>query len=242
MYAERVGSGTSTIMLIHGSVAPGWETWAEQRELADDHVLVVPHRPGYPPNHPVARSDPRGEAAEIAEMVEDGMHLVGHSYGAVVTLLAAALVPDRVVSVTVIEPSAFGAVRGHPAVEALIARMTPVLVDRLQAPRRFLERFLEAVGSPADLPDPLPPELEACARATMAERPPWEADIPFGVLRDAGLPVLVVSGAHSAAFDAACDFVEAELSAQRTVIEGFGHECQAAGRPFNDVLRRFVAA
>lgn len=240
MYAERAGSGGPPLTLVHGSLAPGWETWSEQRELANDYSLVVLHRPGYPPNSPLQSSDFNREATEVAAMLEAGTHLVGHSYGAVVALLAAAAAPARLASLTLIEPPAFGVARGHPAVDELVERMTPIVTDRAQSRRTFLLRFLEALGSSEPLPDPLPPGLEARAAAAMAERPPWEATIPFEELRRAELRVLIVSGGHSPAFDAVCDVIEAELGAARATIPGNGHEVQALGEPFNQRLRQFM--
>ncbi len=242
MHVERVGTGAQTIVFIHGSMAPGWETWSAQRELASDFTLVVPHRSGYPPNPPRQSTDFDEDAAEIARLIDPGTHLVGQSYGAVVALLAAARAVDHVASLTVIEPPAFALVRGNPAAEELIAGMTELLANRDQDVRDFLVQFLDAVGSPEPVPEPLPPELEACARATMAERPPWEARIPFATLRNAGLPVLVVSGGHSDAFDAVCDVIEHELGAERAVIRGAAHEVQSLGAPFNRRLREFIGA
>jgi hypothetical protein len=74
----------------------------------------------------------------------------------------------------------------------------------------------------------------------MAERPPWEATIPFEELRRAELRVLIVSGGHSPAFDAVGDVIEAELGAARATIPGNGHEVQALGEPFNQRLRQFM--
>jgi hypothetical protein len=64
--------------------------------------------------------------------------------------------------------------------------------------------------------------------------------IPFDVLANTPFPKLVVSGAHSAAFDAVCDVLEARLGAERAVLPGAGHSVQRLGEPFNEVLVRFV--
>ena len=69
-------------------------TFAAQRGLAARYRLVIVDRPGYPPNDPVERIDFDEQAAEIAELLEPGDHLVGHSYGGVISLLAAARRPD----------------------------------------------------------------------------------------------------------------------------------------------------
>ncbi len=82
------------LVLVHGSVVGGRATWAAQRPLAERFELVVVERPGLPPNPPVERVDFEPDAALVAELLEPGDHLVGHSYGGVISLLAAAQRPD----------------------------------------------------------------------------------------------------------------------------------------------------
>ena len=224
-HVETVGSGPR-VVLVHGSVANGAATWGSIRPLADRFTLVIPERPGYPPNPPVERADFEQQAAQIAELVGPGDHLVGHSYGAVISLLVAADAPVR--SLTVSEPPAFGVARGDPAVEDFLAKIE----HAPREPRAYLEYFLPLVGSAMTPPDPLPPSLEAGARAALAERPPQEAKIPLDALAAAPYPKLVVSGGHSEAFDAVADVLEQRLGAQRAVVPGAGHSIpRASGYP-----------
>ncbi|HSO28941.1 MAG TPA: alpha/beta hydrolase [Candidatus Sulfomarinibacteraceae bacterium] len=242
MHVERAGDRGPVILLVHGSILPGWRTWSAQRPLAEHCRLVVPHRSGYPPNPPLDRIDFEVQAREIADLIEPGTHVVGHSYGGLISLLAVADALDHVRSLSVIEPPAFGVARGNAAVEELIGRLLAIGADGIPTPRAFLVQFADAVGATPNFPDPLPPELEASARATMAERLPWEAEVPFGVLRQAGFPKLVFSGAHSPAFDAVCDVLVDRLGAGRAVIAGAGHSVQRTGEPFNRRLRAFIDA
>ena len=78
------------------------------------------------------------------------------------------------------------------------------------------------------MPDPLPPALEQGARAAMAERPPWEAEIPLDALARTTFPKLVVSGAHHPAFDAVCHVLEQRLGTERAVLPGAGHSIPRA--------------
>ena len=78
------------LVLVHGSVVGGRATWTAQRPLAREFELVVLERPGFPPNPPVDRVDFEADAQLVARLLEPGDHLVGHSYGGVVALLAAA--------------------------------------------------------------------------------------------------------------------------------------------------------
>ena len=56
-------------------------------------------------------------------------------------------------------------------------------------------------------------ELLEGARLLMRERPPWEADPPWGTLLEAAFPRLVISGAHSPVFEAVCDALATALEA-----------------------------
>jgi pimeloyl-ACP methyl ester carboxylesterase len=236
VHVEIVGSGPR-LVLVHGSVAPGWMTWNAQRPLASRFTLVLPIRSGYPPNPPLEQIDFVEQADELREVLEPGDHLVAHSYGGVVSLLAA---PEaQLASLTVVEPPAFGVAPEHPAVEEFLAHFedgTPT------DPRGYLEFFLPLVGSSLRLSDPLPPALEAGGRAAIAERSPHEAVIPLDALAAAPFPKLVVSGAHSAAFDAVCDVLEERLAAQRAVLPGAGHSIPRLGEPFNALVEAFVAS
>ena len=144
---------------MHGSLANGEATWAAQRPLAESFELVVPNRRGFPPGPDVEAVDFEDEAVWLDRYLEPGTHLVGHSYGGVISLLIAARQPVR--SLTVNEPPAFGVARGNPAVEDFLAQVAAAPRD----PRGYLEHFLPLVGSALGVPDPLPPPLEAGARA-----------------------------------------------------------------------------
>ena len=106
-------------------------------------------------------------------------------------------------------------------------------------PEAFLRAFLRMVGSDFDPPSPLTPELEQGARTLILQRGPWEAIIPLETLATAPFPKLVVSGAHSPAFEAICNRLEEALHAERVVLEGYGHSVPRHPE-FNDRLAGFV--
>lgn len=229
-----MSSIVTRIVFVHGSVGNAQSTWSEQRALADRFECVFVTRSGYPPGPPLERIDFEEQADDVATELRGGDHLVGHSYGGVVSLLAAARGP-ALASLTVSEPPAFGVARGDPAVEELMANFEHVPAG----PREYLEFFLPLVGSAIQIPDPLPPQLEQGARAAMAERLPSEAVIPFDELGAAPFPKLVISGGHHAAFDAVCDVMEERLGAERAVLPGAGHSLPRAPG-YNEVLISFV--
>jgi pimeloyl-ACP methyl ester carboxylesterase len=245
---QRWGEGGAPILLVHGSVMNGEMTWIEQRPLARRWSLSVVDRRGYYPNPPEERENFEVDADDVAQLLGDisesseGVHLVGHSYGGVVSLLAAARLPEAVCSLTVIEPPAFGVALDDPVVRAFDAGIRAYWEHGPREPEAFLRGFLQMVGSSTQLPSPLPPPLEQNARLLMAERIPTEAVIPLDELRGAHFPKLVVSGAHSAIFDRVCDVLERQLWAQRAVIPGAGHSVQRTGAPFNERLEAFLTA
>ena len=215
------------LVLVHGSVVGGQPTWGAQLSLEERFELVVVNRPGFAPNPPVQRVDFETDAELVAGLLKRGDHLVGHSYGGVISLLAAARRPELVRSLTVIEPPATRVAIDDPTVVAFEAGGVALYADdQTDDVEALLRRFLSEVGSSFEPPSPLPPDLEQGARALMVERGPWEAEIPLDALAAAPFPVLVVSGAHHPAFDAICDALERELDAERIVLPGYGHAAQ----------------
>src|SRR5438270_13540342 len=137
-----IGFVTPRVLLVHGSVANGEATWAAQRPLAESFELVVPNRRGFPPGPDVEAVDFEDEAVWLDRYLEPGTHLVGHSYGGVISLLAAARRPELLRSLTVVEPPAFGVARGRSAVEDFVARAGQLWQDGPHEPSAFLTRFL----------------------------------------------------------------------------------------------------
>src|SRR3989440_3565391 len=122
VHVRTIGSGPR-VVLVHGSVGNGRSTWEAQLPLAERFTLVIPDRPGSPPNPPVERVDFEEQAPLVAELLGEGAHLVGHSYGGVISLHAAALRPDAVRSLTLIEPPAFGVALDDPAVARVVEEL-----------------------------------------------------------------------------------------------------------------------
>lgn len=227
------------ILFVHGSVVNGDLTWGAQKPLADRFELVIPNRRGFPPGPDVERVDFEDEAVWLEQFVEPGTHLVGHSYGGVISLFAAVRYADQLESLTLVEPPAFGIARGNAAADEFNARVTELWERGPRDPAEFLRWFLSAVGSSIP-PGDFSPELLQGARTLMVERSPGEADPPLDELAATPFPKLVVSGAHHPAFDAVCDVLQRELAAERAVLPGAGHSVPRLGEPFNELLAAFV--
>ncbi|HEY4427699.1 MAG TPA: alpha/beta fold hydrolase [Solirubrobacteraceae bacterium] len=238
----RAGSGPP-VVLVHGSVVGARRTWRHQLELAGRWSLVMPNRPGFGASPPLARGDFEAEAPLVAELLGQGAHLVGHSYGAVIALHAAALRPGSVRSLSVSEPGCLRVAAGDSLVDAQIERGDLLYGQaRRLEPLDFLRAFRGGVGSTNETPGQLQGELLDGARLLMRERPPWESDPPLDSLRRAGFPTLVISGGHSQVFETVCDALAASLAARRAVVRGRGHTIPATGEPYNELLDEFLGA
>ena len=240
MHVETIGDGPR-VVLVHGSMGyPGG--WQNQRPLAERFRLEILTRPGFPPNPPEPTIDFERDAKLVADHLNNGAHLVGHSYGGVICLLAAALRPEAILSLTVTEPPCFAVARSHADVDNFVAAAERLYSSGPSDPRAFAEAFVRIIGLTPQLPDPLPADALQLAQALMVERFPWEAEIPLADLRRASFAKLVVSGAvtHPALAEV-CDVLERELGAQRAVLPDTDHRIMSSP-DFTSMLEDFLSS
>jgi pimeloyl-ACP methyl ester carboxylesterase len=236
IFADSWGSGTP-VVLAHGSLALGAEEWESQRPLGEEGFrLLVLDRRGYGRSAPADGEDFMRDGEDIAELMGDGAHLVGHSYGGLGVMFAAARRPDATRSLALLEPGTFALGQRDAAARALVDDVRRAW-DQDVSDEEWVVGFLKAVGSD---PDEFPPEFLAAAVPLVPvlrhARPIWSSDLPLAELAAAAFPKLVVSGGHSAGFDAICHDVAEQIGAARTVVPGAGHEIQFTGDRINQVL------
>ena len=241
---ERIewGRHGPRVVLVHGDVFDSPSIFAAMEPLAASHRLVLVNRRGFGASPAVEGEDFDVDAGDLAEVLAEApAHLVGHSYGGVVSLIAAAQVPDSVQSLTVFEPPAFGLVADDPGIRRFIDAVETILTAD-PAPDEFLRRFAPLIGAdPSRFPTPLPESLLRAARAQMHGRWPWDAEIPLEALAATKWPKLVVSGGHSRIFDLVCDVLQRRLPARREIFRGAGHSVPRLGGPVNEYLARLWA-
>lgn len=237
LFVDTWGTGTP-VVLVHGSLATALDEWQAQRPLADEGVrLIVFDRRGYGQSPPAEGEDFLRDADDIVQLMGDGAHLVGHSYGGLGVLFAAAQRPDATLSLTVLEPGTFALGQRHPSARQLVDELRSLWNEDLPD-RDWVIRFLTAVGSD---PDAMPPELVDAAVPLVpvlrrGRRSLWDPDLPLTRLASASFPKLVVSGGHSAGFEAICDDLAQQIGGSRLVVSGAGHEIQFTGPPINEAL------
>jgi pimeloyl-ACP methyl ester carboxylesterase len=235
---DKVGSGPPVVLLHGGLTGPG-PAWGAQAELAERWELWLVHRAGYGDSADVSpREDFELDARLLAPELPQGAHVVGWSSGAHAALYLAAAVPERVATLTLIEPPAYHlstATAGQR--EAFAAHFARDPEDWVE----WLREFFAISQSPAP-PDEVLAALEHNARvwkgvATMF----WEADLPLAEVAATPAPKLVLSGGYLIPFETLCDEIAEAIGAERAVFTGAGHAVQYTA-PFNERLEAFMRA
>ncbi|MFE5325420.1 alpha/beta fold hydrolase [Embleya sp. NPDC056575] len=239
---ERWGDTGPPVVLVHGSLNSAAAAFAEQRVLGDRYRLIAPYRRGYRPSPPTDRVDPDRDAADIVELLGSGAHLVGTSMGGVVAMRAAALAPDRVWSLTVVEPPAMPNGAGRPAADELATAMREYWgradPDDLES---FAAGFLRVLNVSMTLSSPLPEPFAEAIRNLTTERP-WLTGAPAAELAATTFPKLVVTGGGTPGFEDVADALAEQLAAKRVLFDGSPHAVQRIGKPFNTELLAHLTA
>jgi pimeloyl-ACP methyl ester carboxylesterase len=260
------GSG-ETVLLLHSSASSSAQ-WRSLTEVLQARWRVLaPDLYGYgqTDSRPCFGSPSLADEAALAEAVLAGsaepIHLVGHSYGAAVALLFAADRPERLRSLTLIEPVAFHLLRGAPpgATEhALFREVATLAADVTQAAaeddgRRGMARFVDYWnGAGAWLrmrPDAQSALALQTARVALDFRATMTDPLRLGALREIAAPTLVLRGSESPRPTRRIAALVAQVlpNARLQTIDGAGHMLPLTHRePVNaaiaEHLSRSVAA
>ena len=233
-FSRHWGQGAEQALLLHCSMAHSGAWDGVAHALSDRLHLVAPDLVGHGRGPAWDRAqdfhDQTTEAA-CGHLPKAPCHLIGHSFGATVALRLALEHPDRVTSLTLIEPVLFAAAQGQPGWRAHEAAMAPFpgLIDagRFEdATRLFLSLWGGTV--PFDtMPDAARRALIAQIWVVTASAPALHQDraglLP-GLSR-IGCRVLLIDGANSPPVIAE---IQAALAAamprtRRCIIPGAGH-------------------
>jgi pimeloyl-ACP methyl ester carboxylesterase len=248
IFYREAGAG-SPLLLIHGDLSEGLQTWARQIEsLAAHHRLLVPDRRG----HGASPREPRsytiaGDAIDALDVADragaDRFHLAGHSYGGLVAIEVARRAPERVSSLHLLEPPYLGLLPDNPAVAPLITRGREIRqLARGWEAEETAAAFFAMLAGPAGV-DRLrqsaewPAIVHEAERIADAESP---ADYPPAALAELrpDLPVVVYTGGRSNAGLQALARRLAELlpQARLVAVPTASHAVQRTGAAFDDRL------
>lgn len=237
LHVEVWGNG-EPVVLVHGSLATGADEWEAQRPLAErGYRLLVPDRRGYGSSPTVHGEDYLVDADDIMTLMGEGAHLVGHSYGGLGAMYAAAQNPEATHSLTLLEAPVSSIVPSHAAVRELDDAVRGMWGSDLND-GEWVRHFLAAVGTdPNELSDDLLTAATTLVPVFRSGRPYFEATPPVSAIAAAAFPKLVVSGGHDEGWEEMCRVLAGRIGAEHAVIEGAGHEIQFTGAPLNERLQ-----
>jgi pimeloyl-ACP methyl ester carboxylesterase len=241
LHIEQRGSGPRVVFVHGGEQAGGLTAFTPQLPLAHNFTLVLPDLPGHGQSPAQGHKNVERDAHLIAELLADGAHLVGHSYGGAVAMTAATKRPEAVRSLTLIEPAIFDIAQDDPDVRQIFIELAQATA--IPDLRARLEAFATVVGVQKTWTDPLSDTYRRLAEDLPLLPSAGAGIIPSRQLAEqiatANIPALVISGGHRVAFEKVCDILAGILSAQRAVFSGYGHVPQQIGEPFNSCLKQF---
>lgn len=260
VHVEALGDG-APVVFVHGSFGTARASFSAQLPLADSHRLLLPDRRGF-------GGSPRGEdvgwqtdATDLVALLDETgpAHLVGHSYGAVVCLLAAGTRPGAVRSLVAIEPPLFEAAKGDPDADR-VGEQSSAVAER--AGELDIEDYMREWGATvgqsrfevaAWVEDFSEQDWEA-AESSRRERWPGDAPVDYAALAAAGFPRVLAHGGWNpevvgrkvkvgAAFAAVCRAIVERTGGEVERFAASTHNPQSEEpAAFNALLRRVWAA
>ena len=213
-----------------------------QKDLEQRWHLVLPDRPGHGQSPREGREDFERDATLLAPLLEPRAHLVGDSYGSIVALYMAAMRPDAVESLTLIEPPAYWLAIDDPDVAEMSRRNQELFEAPTNDPGETVRSFFKLVGIGLELPDPVPEPFLSLAGDFADMRGPWEGNVDADALTAGGYPIQVLTSGRTAGFEAIAQAIVRQTGAVHIVVPDTDHAVQFAGVPVNTLLEQFWTA
>lgn len=240
---EAAAGDTAPVVLLH-SAGMGAGQWRGLIELLRrDHRLIAPNLRGYGRSEPWPKDRAADLGAEVAlvralidDIAETGggpVQLVGHSLGAHIALLAARAMPERFLSLFLIEPIALGVLRDATRGAALaeVGKMVKACIAAFEAGdvNAAMTHFVDYWEGPGAWEAiPKAQRLFIYARADKMHqelRAVWADERPLAAYREIPLETHVVIGRETtrAAREMAVEIHTALPRSRYTELPGAGH-------------------
>lgn len=237
MYTTRFGEGPRHLLAIHCTLAHSGAWKALERSMRGQARFTSFDMPSHGRSPDWDRESDYFELGwrQSVDLIEDGMDVIGHSFGAMVALRAAALVPEKVRSLTLVEPVFFKAAMDRaPDVVAAHDEEARPFHDAFQQgddemSARLFNRMWANGARWMDMPEPARkamvraiPVVPACSAAIYEDS---EGLLEESVMSSLTMPVRLVRGAqsHPVIIPVLGGLAELLPNARIEVIEGAGH-------------------
>ncbi len=245
---RRAGDCGPLILIVHGGVQGGAgggpDTFAGQMALAERGYRVALFvRPGFGKSASRGVDDMERDADLITDLMEQDVHLIGHSWGGAEALLAAARRPAAVRSLTLVEPALFTLLGPPPADGGPLAQM----LLSAQSPADYARRFAVMMtgpreqSGPANLDDEQQATRLGCSLLQARMANPEALQNAVDVVRDYAIPLLSISGGWKPLFDKTCERVAQLAGGEHVIVPSTNHfPQQVSADRFNDVVAGFL--
>lgn len=246
---SQVRSNVNPLVLVHGDFGDGFESWSVACErIGKRRRTVVFDRPGFGED---LSADARFSIADearvlldaLADMAIQSFHLVGHSYGGLIALEMAAMRPDSVRSLHLIEPPLLDLLPEDPDVREMDRRVRWIVEHHVElGDEAATEAFFAMIGGErmVERLRSMPDWTRLCTYATRFARSEPAGSYPSSTLgRLTGeIPVALYTGGRS---HPALRLIAQELAnriegARLVDVPEAGHAVQMAKEVFVDAL------
>lgn len=247
---ERVGTGSTGVVLLHGYVGDGPATWRDQLDaLADNYTVVAWDAPGAggsvdPPESLGIAGFADCLAGLISVLGLDRPHVVGLSFGGALAIALAARHPRIARSLVVV--SGYAGWAGSLPPDAAEQRLAQALTLSRSTPTEFVDTLLPTMF----VTDPDPATVERFAASMREFHPAGFRAMARALaedLRDAlpqiDVSTLIVAGDRDVRAPLpVAEHLHSTISGSTLVVlPGVGHVCNLeAPQRFNDTVRSWL--
>lgn len=251
VHVTELGTEGPRIVLVHGS-AQGSSVGGDKHFLGQQALagqgwrLVIPDRPGHGRSPAPGRPDDFELDGEwVADLLGEGAHLVGHSYGGLVALAAAARRPEAVTSLTLVEGAMQHLALDDPHTQDFVRRIIEAFTSA-GSPAEVARRFMQVAGIPAEIRGGRDEaELDAMGKASLSIGMPTPERVRELVEAVAAnqIPLLTVSGGWEPGIDASSARAAAIGGGRHVIVESPHHLPQNHDPDaFNAVFTEFMTS
>lgn len=236
---REAGIGPS-VLCLHASASSSAQWRALTDRLAGRFRILAADlygsgkSPAWPDDRPLSLADEVTLLAPAVAAADLRFHLVGHSYGGAVALMAALAHRDRVESLVLFEPVLFSVLVAEDPTQTGAREILAVRDDTVAAleggdPSASAARFVDYWMGPGSWAGMPAPRREAVATAMRTVKAEWHAAFteptPLSIFSTLEVPVLLLTGSESPASSSGVARLLAKSLPRVTSIEveGVGH-------------------